>query len=89
MQKSSPYTAGWIDTTIHDFLSEIDSPPHSMAYVLITCLDSSSDVASIFENNPALQSFRGAAKIVGKGVLLPTRRLAAIDRFAQAFLRVR
>ena len=38
MPKETEYTSGWIDTTIHDFLSAMSAAPASR-YALITCLD--------------------------------------------------
>ncbi len=35
------YTAGWLNSSIHDFLEEIPRPFESIQFALITCLDSS------------------------------------------------
>ncbi len=80
MPRNSDYTTGWIDTTIHDFLLEIDEPSPSMAYALVTCLDSCFDVADIFKRNPGLNG-----KAVGKGVLLKTRHLLAVEKRDRLF----
>ena len=75
-----PATVGWMDTSIHDFLSEIEEPSSDMAYTLVTCLDSSSDVVSLSDNSPLLKKFKNQGKFVGKGVLLTIRRLLALER---------
>ncbi len=80
MPKNLRYRSGWIDTTIHDFLSEIDDPPSSMAYALVTCLDSSFDVASLASRNPKLKGLKEHGKPLGQGVLLSSRRLIALER---------
>jgi hypothetical protein len=85
MQKGSQYTVGWIDTSIHDFLSEIEEPSSSMAYALITCLDSSFNVASLANENRKLQALKNQGKRVGQGVLLTTRRLLAVERQERLF----
>ena len=85
MPQTSPYTVGWIDTTIHEFLAEMDDPPASMAYALITCLDSTFEIASLASKNPRLAALRKEGTIVGKGLLLKTRRLLALDRSAHLF----
>jgi hypothetical protein len=54
MAKKAEYGTGWIDTTIHDFMSEIHVPPPHMAYALVTCLDSSFDLREIVSASPAL-----------------------------------
>lgn len=85
MPKSSQYRAGWIDTTIHDFLYEIEDPPSSMAYALVTCLDSSFDVASLAKQNPQLMGLKRHGREVGQGVLLSSRRLIAMERRQRLF----
>jgi hypothetical protein len=74
-----------MDTSIHDFLSQIEEPTSDMAYALVTCLDSSSDVASLSENSPLLKEFKNQGKFVGKGVLLTIRRLLALERRQRIF----
>ncbi|MGI8982151.1 MAG: hypothetical protein ACR2FY_23210 [Pirellulaceae bacterium] len=85
MLRVSPYTVGWIDTSIHDFLADMDDPPASMAYALITCLDSSFDIAGLVGKNSRLATLKKEGTIVGKGLLLKTRRLLALDRSARLF----
>lgn len=86
MSTASPYTAGWISTTIHDFLSEIE-PSTPIAYSLVTCLDSSFDVAPIVERYAALRELRarGELSMLGKGFFLKTRRLMTIERESRLF----
>lgn len=86
MSTASQYSAGWIGTTIHDFLSEIE-PATSIAYALITCLDSSYDLAPIIERNPTLRELRrrGEITLLGKAFFLKTRRLVTIDRQSRLF----
>jgi hypothetical protein len=85
MPKTSQYTVGWIDTSIHDFLAEIDDPSSSMAYALVTCLDSSFQVASLADANRPLQALKNQGRVVGQGVLLTTRRLLALERHERLF----
>ncbi len=85
MPNASHYTAGWIDTTVHDFLSAIDGPPPSMAYALVTCLDSSFDLPSLVRKSPALQALGEKGEVVGKGLLVSTRHLLAADREKRIF----
>lgn len=85
MPRQSQYVTGWIDTTIHDFLSEIDEVPSNMTYVLVTCLDSSFDIASLLSESRRLRGLREQCKPVGDGALLTTRRLLAAERLQRIF----
>jgi hypothetical protein len=69
------YFAGWIDTTIHDFLLKVQEPSSSMAYALITCLDSSVDLPALVRTSSPLRELEGRSEIVGQGLLLKTRHL--------------
>jgi hypothetical protein len=86
MSRQADYMAGWINTTIHDFLSTIDEPTSSMAYALITCLDSNFDVASLLEQSKhLLQGLRGKIQCVGQGILLTTRQLLTVEKNNRLF----
>jgi hypothetical protein len=85
MPKNTTFTAGWIDTTIHDFFAEIEAPPSTMAYTLLTCLDSSFDLRTVMEKSQALQSLKGSCKIIGHGALVPTRQLLKAERRNRIF----
>jgi hypothetical protein len=79
------YTPGWIDTTIHDFLATVKEPPSSMAYALVTCLDSCFDLQSIVASSRTLQPLEEHAGFVGNGLLLTTRRLLTVERRTRVF----
>lgn len=85
MSKQADYVAGWIDTTVHDFLRDIAEPPSNMAYALVTCLDSEFDVASLADRSPHLRSLTGKGERVGSGILVTTRQLLAADRQERIF----
>jgi hypothetical protein len=85
VQNPFQLTAGWVDSSIHDFLLEIDEPSAAMAYALITCLDSSFDVGSIVSKSPQMSVLKAQGKVVGKGLLLTTRRLVALERKQRMF----
>ena len=54
------YVAGWLDSSIHDFLQAFPPISKSMSYALITCLDSTLDPAPLnaFQPLPAISSIR-------------------------------
>lgn len=85
MSRQAEYMVGWIDTTVHDFLSEIGEPTSSMAYALITCLDSSFDLSSFWEGSKRPVKLKGKCKLVGEGLLMTTRQLLAIERQHRLF----
>ena len=85
MQKQPEYIAGWIDTSIHDFLSEIIRPSPSMAYTLISALDSSFNVSSFVERSKHLQSLTGECKRVGNGLLVKTDKLLKAEHKSRIF----
>ncbi|HVA47777.1 MAG TPA: hypothetical protein VNH11_15520 [Pirellulales bacterium] len=86
MSTASQYTAGWIGTTIHNFLSDLE-PATAIAYALITCLDSSVDLAPVVERNAALRELRkrGELHLLGKGFFLKTRGLLKLNRESRLF----
>jgi hypothetical protein len=85
MAKASDYTPGWIDTTIHDFLLEVNEPSPSMGYALITCLDSSFQVARTVQANDELNGLANVSKKVGDGILVATRKLISFERRKRIF----
>ena len=85
MSKQTEYCIGWIDTTIHDFLVEIEDPSSSMAYALISCLDSNFDVSSMLESSKQLNSLKGKCHPVGQGIMLTTRQLLTLERQNRLF----
>jgi hypothetical protein len=85
MSKQAEYMVGWIDTTIHGFLLEVEEPTSSMAYALVTCLDSSFEVTSMLEQSKQLSGLKGKCHPVGQGILLTTRQLLAAERHNRLF----
>lgn len=68
------YVAGWLDSSIHDFL-EVFSPGVAAKYALITCLDSNFDLASLRKRSPELKALTNKARTLGSGLLLSTELL--------------
>lgn len=85
MPKQADYMIGRIDTTIHAFLAEIDDPTSSMAYALVTCLDSNFDVPSLLEKSKHLKNLKEKCQIIGQGVLLSTRQLLSAEKKNRLF----
>lgn len=79
------YTAGWFDSSIHDFLEELPRAFPSILIALITCLDSNPNVRHTFQNSPKLRALMPEASVFGKGLILPTTRLLEINREGEIF----
>src|SRR5438067_2214885 len=79
------YVAGWLDSSIHDFLAVFPPSSASAKYALITCLDSNVDLRSLLGKSPELKAIASVAKPRGKGILLPTRLLLDADAAGQLF----
>ena len=50
------YIAGWLDSTVHDFLKVFPRNSKSTKYALVTCIDSNLDPASLLSSSPELRS---------------------------------
>ena len=85
MLKTQTYTIGWIDSSIHTFLADIRVPPPSMTYALITCLDSCFDLPLIVNKSSALSNLQSHVRIIGKGLVITTRKLLAAEQKQRIF----
>jgi hypothetical protein len=79
------YVAGWLDSSIHDFLGVLSTHSASTKYALITCLDSNPNPASLRNRSPELKAVADRLEIRGTGFLLPTSLLLATDSRRQVF----
>jgi hypothetical protein len=79
------YVAGWLDSSLHDFLEVLSPNAASTKYALITCLDSNLNPASLREKSPELKSIAKKLQILGSGLLLPTDLLLEADSRKQIF----
>lgn len=79
------YIAGWLDSSVQDFVGALPSTFNSMEYALLTCLDSNTDPTSLLETSPGLRSLGAEARPLGRGLLLPTKRLLEVESCDQIF----
>jgi hypothetical protein len=79
------YVAGWLDSSIHDFLSVLSPKSASTKYALITCLDSNRIPASLRDKSPELKSIASKTAVLGTGLLVCTERLVGADSEKQIF----
>jgi hypothetical protein len=73
------YVAGWLNSSIHDFLQALPPNVSTTRYALITCLDSNVAPSSMLGGSHELASLAIGAQQLGKGLLLPTRLLQEAD----------
>ena len=69
------YVAGWLDSSIHEFLEILSPSAAETKYALITCLDSDLYPAALRGKSPELKSMAGKLDVLGDGLLLPTKLL--------------
>ena len=55
MVHSKNDVAGWLDTSIHDFLGAFPSSFANMKYALVSCIDSNRNVHSLLPKSPELK----------------------------------
>lgn len=79
------YTAGWFDSSVHDFLEELPKAFPSMQSSLITCLDSNPDPGGAFRKSPKLRALLPDARVLARGLIIPTARLLDINRRGEVF----
>jgi hypothetical protein len=79
------YVAGWLDSSIHDFLEVLSPRDVTTKYALITCLDSNPNPSSLRTKSPELKFIAKRMRILGTGLLLPTKLLLEADSNRQIF----
>jgi hypothetical protein len=79
------YVAGWLDSSVRDFLGLLPPNVKSTKYALITCLDSNLDPCSLLDKSPELRRLAGQARPLGNGLVVPTRLLLGLDTRSQLF----
>jgi len=78
MVKYKKYVAGWLDSSVHDFVLSFPAAFASIRMALITCLDSNRDLGALPATSPELGSIKSIATL-GTGLLLPTSVLLEIE----------
>jgi hypothetical protein len=85
MPDSAGYTAGWIDSTVHDFLLDVDQPTASMKHALVTCLDSCFDLPLLARKSAAVGRLASHGEMLGKSLRVTTKRLLAAEQSERIF----
>ncbi len=79
------YVAGWLNLSVCHLMDGFPATYESMQYALITCIDSNKDPASLLQKSPELELLRPAARLLGPGLLLPTRTILASHQRRRIF----
>jgi hypothetical protein len=85
MMEGPRFFAGSIDSSVHEFLSELSEIPSGMSFALVTCIDSNPDLPALLKVSPELRQISRQGRIVGSAFLIGTRRLLAADRSQRIF----
>jgi hypothetical protein len=72
------YVAGWLESSIHDFVQSFPRSSRKLNYCLITCLDSNTEPKQLLETSPELRPYTSRAEVIGEGILLSTNDLLNI-----------
>jgi hypothetical protein len=79
------YVAGWLDSSIHDFLAHFPRASKRMDFALITSLDSNLTPSALLGKSPELKSISHVAKPLKAGILVPTAQMLEADASNQIF----
>jgi hypothetical protein len=79
------YVAGWLDSSIHDFLDAWAPHAANAKYALITCLHSNPDPASLRKKSRHVPPIAPSARVLGTGLLLPTGLLLEAEARGRIF----
>lgn len=85
MIKYSDYVAGWLGSSIHDFLRVFPTTSKTMQYALITCLDSNLDPRNLLETSPELRQLNGYAEAIGNAIIVPTQAILQTESRCSLF----
>lgn len=70
--KFKQLAAGWLDTSIQEFLSRFPRRSRSAAYAYVTMLDSDPSPRKLLRSSPELKGLDRAARPLGKGFIVAT-----------------
>jgi len=79
------YLGGWIDSSVHLFLSHSREHISRFRYALITCLDSHTDIGDIIDKSRHLKTLAGVAEIVNKSLRVTTAQLLEANHKERIF----
>jgi hypothetical protein len=73
------YVAGWLDSSLHDFLAVLPADGESIKYALITSIDSNPKPASMRLQSPELKRIANKLEPLGDALLMTTKALVESD----------
>lgn len=79
------FVAGWLDSSIHEFLRALPPGGAATKYALITCLDSNPTPAKLRHTSPELRPIAKESAVLGRGLLVRTDALLHAERQQQIF----
>ena len=79
------YVAGWLDSSISDFLAHFPRPSRTMDFALVTALDSDLSPAKLLAQSPQLESIAANATTLGDGFIVPTSAILTATKIFFGF----
>src|ERR1700731_4548872 len=73
------YVAGWLDSSISDFLMQFPRTSEKLKYALITSLDSDTTPSKLLSKSPELRPLAKEAKPLGDGFIVPAPLILKAD----------
>jgi hypothetical protein len=73
------YVAGWLDSSISDFLRQFLRTSEKLKYALVTSLDSDETPSKLLVTSPELKPIAKKAKRLGDGFIVPTSLILKSD----------
>ena len=85
MSHDRDFAAGWLDSSVNEFLNDFPSAYGRLKYSLITSIDSNTNPASLIDISPELAPLLAEVRPLGQGLLVLTKRLLDQNRGKQIF----
>ena len=79
------YVAGWLNSSIHEFLEATPLGSAKTQYALITCLDSNLDPSSLVSSASGIEPLVVEAQSLGRGLLVSTGTLLEVQSRTRIF----
>jgi hypothetical protein len=85
MISARDYVAGWLDSSINEFLKAVPADALSVKYALVTCLDSNLEPKSLLRKSSNIWGLSKEFRPLGKALLVPTAALVSANLKSRLF----
>ena len=84
MKKQNGFNAGWTESSIGVILRSRSELAHRFGYILVTSVDSSTELTKLPEAQAIIQRYTGA-QFLGEGLLLPSSQISEVSSTLKLF----